>query len=100
MRSPTRLDLFVAPACARCHGLQERIAAVAREFGEGRVVLHVVDLGRELEYAADLGVRSFPALAVNGALLFPTVRRGPRFEGALREALARTIAGETASAAG
>lgn len=68
---------------------------MAREFAPGAVELRVVDLAVELAYAVDLGVRSFPALAVNGTLAFPSIRRGRPFDDALRRTLARALTGRT-----
>jgi len=90
-RRRVTVDLFVAPGCTRCSALQNTVKAIAETFTSGAVGVDVVDLTTRMDYAVEVGVRAFPALAINRVLTFPVVRRGRRFEKDFRQAIERAL---------
>lgn len=79
-----KIEIIAAHGCQRCAGAQGELHAIAAVvLGEDRLAWREVSVLEELDYAVSLGVRSMPAIAVNGELKFSTLPSTEQFRAVL-----------------
>lgn len=83
------VELFSAPGCGKCAQAKETLKAIVEEFGGNRITWREVNILEEIDYAVELGVLSPPAIAINGALVFPALPSAGRFTRELAKRLER-----------
>jgi thioredoxin 1 len=76
------VEEFMSPGCVGCPAVKEMLKELSDEFGD-RLTVEEVDITVDTTRAAQYGVMSVPAVAINGVLKFVDV---PKRE-ALREAV-------------
>ena len=72
-----KIELFYTPGCEKCADARDDLKAAAEEVIPG-VIWRELDALDELDYAVELGVVTFPAIAIDGEVVFsslPTCRR-------------------------
>lgn len=67
-----KLELFYAPGCEKCAANREKLKQAAREV-DANLEWNELDVLENMDYAVELGVLALPALAINGALVFPSL---------------------------
>jgi len=67
------IEIFSAPRCSQCAKAHARAQNVIADLKQHQIGLRVVDIVEELDYAVRLGLRSAPAIAINGELVFPAI---------------------------
>ena len=86
MSGPIAVEVFSSPGCAKCLHAKTMLRALAAELGAARVIWREVDTLADPERAIALGVLSAPAIAIDGALVFPSLPQPNRLR---RELLRR-----------
>lgn len=81
-----QVELFFAAGCGKCAQARVRLRQVAEAAGQ--VEWRECDIAREPHRAVDLGVVSTPALAINGALVFPSMPTTDELRTAIQKSLA------------
>ncbi|MBN2246977.1 MAG: thioredoxin family protein [Candidatus Aminicenantes bacterium] len=76
------VEEFMSPGCVGCPAVKEMLKELSAELGD-KLTVEEVDITLDTTRAAQYGVMSVPAIAINGVLKFVNV---PRRE-ALREAI-------------
>lgn len=67
-----KIELFYAAGCIKCANNRENLKTAAqRAFAD--VTWLELDVMENIDYAADLGVLTLPALAIDGVLEFPAL---------------------------
>ncbi|MEW5707508.1 glutaredoxin domain-containing protein [Pelomicrobium sp. G1] len=84
-----KVEVFTTPGCDKCARARETLKSIAEGFGRDKVSWREVDVLEEMDYAVELGVTSPPAIAIDGALVFPVLPSAQRFGRELRERLER-----------
>lgn len=83
-----KIELIHSPGCARCLAEREGLRVVAE-----RTVVDVewqeLNVLESFDYAAELGVLSLPALAIDGELVFAKLPTPQQLEEELRRRLLR-----------
>jgi len=87
-RAPLRVEVFSSPGCVKCARAKAILRAVADELGGARISWREVDILEETDYAVDLGVIGAPAIAIDGALVFPSLPRPAKLRAELLRRLA------------
>ncbi|WP_018991693.1 glutaredoxin domain-containing protein [Aromatoleum toluclasticum] len=82
-----RVEIFSTPGCDRCARARQTLKAVAERLEA--VSWREVDVLSELDYAVELGVLTPPAIAIDGVLVFPSLRAPERLLAELRRRLER-----------
>jgi predicted DsbA family dithiol-disulfide isomerase len=85
MDSRRKVEVFSA-GCALC---QEVIDVVKREVGSSQVIVHNMKDARGLARAEQLGIRSVPAVVIDGKLASSSTVRGVDIQ-ALKNELGKT----------
>ena len=83
--SKRKVEVFSA-GCAFCH---EVIDVVRREVGSSQVIVHNMTDARSLVRAEQFGIRSVPAVVIDGKLAFSRTVRGVDIQ-ALKNELGKT----------
>jgi hypothetical protein len=79
-----RVELFYTPGCEKCADARDDLKAAAQQTIPGITWCEVNALD-EMDYAVKLGVVTFPALAIDGELVFASLPTS----GQLRRALTK-----------
>ena len=82
------VEEFMSPGCVGCPQVKEMLKELSNEL-EGDVIVEEVDITVDTVRAAQYGIMSVPAVAINGILEFVAV---PSRE-ELRKALVETLEG-------
>ena len=69
-----KIELFYTPGCEKCAGAREDLKAAAEEVIPG-VTWRELNALDELDYAVELGVATFPAIAIDGEVVFSITKR-------------------------
>lgn len=82
-----KIELFYAPGCEKCAAQRESLKAAAHSAAPGVewLELNVLD---NMDYAAELGVLTLPAMAIDGTLEFPALPNAKQLAGAIARRLA------------
>lgn len=67
-----KVELFHTAGCMSCAAARENLKAVAQRAAPG-TVWRDVDAVAEIDYLAEVGVMTLPALAVDGRLVFSSL---------------------------
>lgn len=67
-----KIELFFTPTCERCAANRATLKAAAQQVA-GTVDWQEVDVTQNVDYAVQVGVLSAPAIAIDGALVFPSL---------------------------
>ena len=63
------VEEFTSPGCAGCPAVKEMLKELSSEFG-GNLIVEEVDITVDTTRAAQYGIMSVPAVAINGILKF------------------------------
>lgn len=63
------VEEFMSPGCVGCPVVKAMLEELSREF-PGRLIVEEVDISVDAVRAAQYGVMTVPAVAINGALKF------------------------------
>lgn len=86
VRSSIQIDLYVSPYCDRCRAVLRELTAI-RELAGRPLDIRERDVLRHLESAVAAGVRTTPALVMNGHLLASGSTSRARLQQILESAL-------------
>jgi thioredoxin 1 len=89
-----RIEAFYSPGCTKCAQAKEALKAIVERIGRGRVTWRDVNVLEEIDYAVELGVLSPPAIAIDGALVFPALPSAERFARELSKRLEQAERGD------
>jgi thioredoxin-like negative regulator of GroEL len=89
-----RIEAFYSPGCTKCAQARETLKAIVERIGRGRVTWRDVNVLEEIDYAVELGVLSPPAIAIDGALVFPALPSAERFARELSKRLEQAERGD------
>lgn len=78
------VEEFMSPGCAGCPAVKEMLEELSNEF-EGKLIVEEVDITVDTARAAQYGIMSVPAVAVNGILKFVGVPRKEELKKAILE---------------
>jgi len=79
---------FVSPGCVGCPQVKEMLKSLSEELS-GEITIEEVDITIDTTRAAQYGIMSVPAIAINGGLKFMGVPKREEFKKALQEELNR-----------
>ena len=79
---------FMSPGCVGCPAVKEMLKSISEELG-GDISVEEVDITVDTTRAAQYGVMSVPAIAINGELKFMEVPKKEELKKALQEELNR-----------
>ena len=88
MPDAIELDFFVSPYCPRCDATLENLAALTT-VGERPLTIRKLDVIEHLDAAVAAGVRTTPALVLNGRLVASGSVTPKRLSRILQSALPR-----------
>jgi len=80
------VELFSSPSCANCPAVKKMLQELSSEL-KGDITIEDVDITVEPTRAAQYGILSVPALAVNGILKFIGLPKKEELKKALIEEL-------------
>ena len=80
------MELFSSPSCANCPAVKKMLQELSSEL-KGDITIEDVDITVEPTRAAQYGILSVPALAVNGILKFIGLPKKEELKKALIEEL-------------
>jgi small redox-active disulfide protein 1 len=63
------VEEFMSPGCVGCPAVKEMLKEISAEFG-GNLIVEEVDITVDTTRAAQYGIMSVPAVAINGILKF------------------------------
>jgi len=63
------VEEFMSPGCVGCPAVKEMLEELSNEFGE-KLIVEEVDITLDTARAAQYGIMSVPAIAINGILKF------------------------------
>jgi thioredoxin 1 len=63
------VEEFMSPGCVGCPAVKEMLEELSNEFGE-KLIVEEVDITVDTARAAQYGIMSVPAVALNGILKF------------------------------
>jgi thioredoxin 1 len=63
------VEEFMSPGCVGCPAVKEMLEELSNEFGE-KLIVEEVDITIDTARAAQYGIMSVPAVAINGILKF------------------------------
>lgn len=81
------VEVFAAHACPHCASAQTLVTEAIAAIGAGEFDLRIVDVVQKLDHAVAVGVRSIPAIAINGTVAFTGLPSADTLRRALRQAL-------------
>ena len=82
------VEEFMSPGCVGCPAVKEMLEELSEELS-GEVTVEEVDITIDTTRAAQYGIMSVPAIAINGALKFVGVPTKEELKNALAEELER-----------
>jgi len=82
------VEEFMSPGCVGCPAVKEMLEELSSEFGD-KLTVEEVDITVDTTRAAQYGVMSVPAIAINGILKFVDVPRKEKLREAILEELER-----------
>lgn len=77
-----KIELFYSPGCGRCAESRDGLKAAALRLAPA-LEWRDVNVLEELDYAVQLGILTLPALAIDGALVFPSLPTERQLQSAL-----------------
>jgi len=77
---------FMSPGCVGCPAVKEILKSLSAELG-GDITVEEVDITVDTTRAAQYGVMSVPAIAINGELKFMGIPKKEELKKALQEEL-------------
>lgn len=80
------VEEFMSPGCVGCPAVKEMLEELSSEFGD-RLMVEEVDITVDATRAAQYGVMSVPAIAINGILKFIDVPKKEDLRKAILEEL-------------
>jgi thioredoxin 1 len=80
------VEEFMSPGCVGCPAVKEMLEELSSEFGD-KLMVEEVDITVDTTRAAQYGVMSVPAIAINGMLKFIDVPQKEDLRKAILEAL-------------
>jgi len=86
--SEVYVEDFMSPGCTGCPVVKEMLNELTRELN-GKITIEEVDITVDTARAAQYGIMSVPAIAVNGILKFNGVPKKEKLKDALIEELQR-----------
>ena len=84
--SEVYVEEFMSPGCVGCPAVQEMLKRLSEEL-DGDITVEEVDITVDTTRAAQYGVMSVPAIAINGELKFMGVPKKEELKKALQEEL-------------
>jgi thioredoxin 1 len=82
------IEEFMSPGCVGCPQVKEMLKILSEEL-DGDITVEEVDITVDTARAAQYGVMSVPAIAINGDLKFIGVPKKEELKNALEEELAK-----------
>ena len=82
------VEEFMSPGCVGCPQVKEMLKSLSEELS-GEITIEEVDITVDTARAAQYGIMSVPALAINGELKFMGVPKKEELKKALEEELKR-----------
>ena len=82
------LEEFLSPGCVGCPAVKEMLKSLSEEL-TGKITIEEVDITVDTTRAAQYGIMSVPAIAINGELKFMGVPKKEELKKALMEELGR-----------
>ena len=82
------IEDFMSPGCVGCPAVKEMLKSLSEELS-GEITIEEVDITVDTARAAQYGIMSVPALAINGELKFMGVPKKEELKKALEEELKR-----------
>ena len=82
------VEEFMSPGCVGCPAVKEMLKILSEELN-GEMIIEEVDITVDTTRAAQYGIMSVPAIAVNGVLKFMGVPKKEELKKALIEELER-----------
>jgi len=82
------VEEFVSPGCVGCPAVREMLEELSVEF-EGKLIIEEVDITVDATRAAQYGIMSIPAVAINGVLKFMGVPHKEELKKAILEEMDR-----------
>lgn len=86
-----KVEVFYTPGCDKCAQAKETLKTIVEKLGEDRITWRDVNVLEEIDYAVEIGVLSPPAIAIDGALVFPALPSAERFNRELLNRLERLV---------
>ena len=80
------VEEFMSPGCVGCPAVKEMLEELSSEFGD-KLTVEEVDITVDTTRAAQYGVMSVPAIAINGILKFIDVPKKEDLRRAILEEL-------------
>ena len=80
------VEEFMSPGCVGCPAVKEMLEELSSEFGD-KLTVEEVDITVDTTRAAQYGVMSVPAIAINGILKFIDVPKKEDLRKAILEEL-------------
>jgi len=80
------IEMFTSPGCANCPAVKKMLKELSSEL-KGDITVEEVDITVDPTRAAQYGVMSVPAVAINGVLKFVGVPRREELKKAIAEEL-------------
>jgi thioredoxin 1 len=78
------IEEFMSPGCVGCPAVKAMLEELSAEFEE-KLIIEEVDITVDTTRAAQYGIMSVPAIAINGILKFVDVPRKEELKKAIRE---------------
>jgi small redox-active disulfide protein 1 len=78
------VEEFMSPGCVGCPAVKAMLEELSNEFG-GNLIVEEVDITVDATRAAQYGIMSVPAVAINGILKFVDVPRKEELKNAILE---------------
>ena len=82
------VEEFMSPGCVGCPAVKEMLKDLSEELN-GEITVEEVDITVDTTRAAQYGIMSVPAIAINGILKFMGVPKKEELKGALEEELGK-----------
>jgi len=82
------IEDFMSPGCVGCPAVKEMLKSLSEELS-GEITVEEVDITVDTTRAAQYGIMSVPAIAINGVLKFMGVPEKQELKKALMEELER-----------
>ena len=82
------LEEFMSPGCVGCPAVKEMLKSLSEELS-GEITVEEVDITVDTTRAAQYGIMSVPAIAINGVLKFMGVPKKEELKKALMEEFKR-----------
>jgi thioredoxin 1 len=80
------VEEFMSPGCVGCPAVKQMLEELSHEFGD-KLIVEEVDITVDTARAAQYGIMSVPAVAVNGILKFMGIPRKEELKKAILEEL-------------